>query len=54
MDKERGLKIIDVYHLPTDKLTHDNIQAKKRIESITLGEIDAILEEDLIDVEGKD
>lgn len=36
---ERAHKIIDLIHLPTDKLVLDNLENKIRLQNITLGEI---------------
>jgi SNF2 family DNA or RNA helicase len=35
----KGAMIIDLYHLSTDKLVHDCIKKKKRLQDLTLGEV---------------
>jgi len=40
MDMNRGATIIDLIHLPTDELVLNNLKKKKRLQSLTLGEID--------------
>ena len=39
MDKERGLLIKDYFNLPSDALVKRNLSSKKRLQSITLGDI---------------
>ncbi len=39
MDANRGCTIIDLIHLPTDLLVIDNLQKKRALQSLTLGEI---------------
>jgi hypothetical protein len=39
MDKNRGCIIKDIVMLPTDQLVLDNLLKKKRLQSLTLGEI---------------
>ena len=41
--KERGCKIIDLIHLPTDTQVLKAVKAKREIETITLNEIEALL-----------
>lgn len=41
--KERGCRIIDLIHLPTDKLVLDRIKMNREIETITLEEIEEAL-----------
>ena len=41
--KERGCKIIDIIHLPTDKLVIEKLHAKREVEENTLTEIEALL-----------
>lgn len=40
MDDNRGCTIIDLIHLPTDQLVLNNLQKKKDLQNLTLGEID--------------
>lgn len=40
MDMNRGAVIIDCIHLPTDRLVIDNLKKKKKLQSLTLGDID--------------
>jgi len=39
MDQNRGATIIDLVHLETDKLILDNLQKKRRLQSLTMGEL---------------
>lgn len=39
MDLNRGATIIDLIHLPTDQLVLDNLQKKKRLQAMTMGEM---------------
>lgn len=39
MDTNRGATIIDLLHLPTDKLVLDNLKTKRRLQDMTLGEL---------------
>jgi SNF2 family DNA or RNA helicase len=39
MDANRGATIIDLIHLPTDKLVLDNLKKKRRLQDITMGEL---------------
>ena len=39
MDLNRGATIIDLIHLPTDNLVLDNLQKKKKLQAMTLGEM---------------
>lgn len=50
MDVNRGATIIDVVHLPTDKLILDNLKIKRDLQSITLGDLQEALNN--VDVEG--
>jgi SNF2 family DNA or RNA helicase len=43
MDVNRGATIIDLVHLPTDKLVLDNLKKKRELQSITLGELQECL-----------
>ena len=40
MDLNRAALIIDLIHLPTDTLVLDNLKKKKKLQSLTLGDID--------------
>ena len=44
MDTNRGCTIIDLIHLPTDVLVLENLQKKRALQSLTLGEIKEALE----------
>jgi SNF2-related domain len=39
MDLNKGLTIVDCYHLPTDKLVHDNLKKKKDLQSLSMGDM---------------
>ncbi len=39
MDVNRGCTIIDLIHLPSDKLVLDNLKKKKKLQSLTMGEL---------------
>jgi len=39
MDYQRGAKITDYFHLPTDKLVFDNLKAKRELETVSMGQI---------------
>ena len=41
----KGAQIIDLLHLPTDQMVLDNLKEKRRIQSITMGELDAAFRE---------
>jgi hypothetical protein len=45
LDKNRGATVYDIIHLPTDKLVLDNLQKKRRMEKVTMGEIVEAFEE---------
>lgn len=36
----RGCNIIDLFHLPVDRLVYDNLKLKRKLELMTLGELD--------------
>ena len=40
MDLNRAALIIDLIHLPTDTLVLNNLKKKKKLQSMTLGDID--------------
>ena len=44
MDENRGATIIDLMHLATDQLILDNLQKKKRLQALTLGDLTTALE----------
>ena len=44
MDVARGATIIDLIHLPTDRLVLENLKKKRELQSLTLGELQACLE----------
>lgn len=45
MDVNKGATIIDIYNLQTDKLVHNNLNLKKRLQSIAIGQVVSSLEE---------
>lgn len=45
MDKNRGAKIIDLIHLPSDRVVLDNLLAKKKLQNISMGELADAIEE---------
>jgi len=47
MDLNRGLTVIDIFHLPTDKLVYDNLEKKLDMQAITLGDLSKCLDSDL-------
>lgn len=44
MDATRGATIIDLLHLPSDKKVLDNLKKKRKLQSISMGEIKAMME----------
>jgi hypothetical protein len=40
MDTNRGATIKDLIHLPTDKLVLDNLKLKKKLQNISMGELE--------------
>lgn len=44
MDENRGATIFDLIHLGTDDLVLQNLMKKKRLQDLTLGELDSLLE----------
>jgi hypothetical protein len=43
MDLNKGLTVIDLIHLPTDKLVRDNVVFKKGLQNMTMGIIGEVL-----------
>jgi hypothetical protein len=43
MDVNRGATIIDLFHLPTDELVLNNLKNKRRMETMSMGEIKEVL-----------
>jgi SNF2 family DNA or RNA helicase len=41
MDANRGATIIDLLHLPTDKIVLDNLKKKKQLQAMTMGQLNA-------------
>jgi hypothetical protein len=39
MDVNRAARIIDIYCLSTDKLVHENLKKKKRLQDVSMGEL---------------
>jgi len=46
MDTNRGATIIDLILLPTDQLVLDNLKKKKRLQDLSMGELNAALSDD--------
>ena len=44
MDVNRGATIIDLIHLPTDKLVLENLKKKRDLQALTMGELQRCLE----------
>ena len=44
MDKNKGATIIDILLLPTDKLILDNLKKKKKLQSLTMGELETAIQ----------
>jgi SNF2 family DNA or RNA helicase len=40
MDLNKGCEIIDLVHLPSDELVIENLKAKRKLEKMTLGEVE--------------
>ena len=40
MDKNRGATVKDLIHLPSDQLVLDNLKKKKRLQSLTMGDLE--------------
>ena len=40
MDKNRGATIVDLINLPSDKLVLDNLKLKKRLQDLSMGELE--------------
>lgn len=45
MDVNRGATIIDCFHLPADRLVYENLKKKRILQSLSLGDIQACLEQ---------
>lgn len=45
MDENRGATIIDVLHLPSDKYVLDNLTKKRKLQDISMGELNSIFSE---------
>jgi SNF2 family DNA or RNA helicase len=43
MDKNKGLTIVDLIMLPTDKLVLDNLKAKKKLQNMSMGELERVM-----------
>lgn len=48
MDVDRGCMITDIVNLPTDKLVLDNLDKKRKLESLTLGEIQVAITTEIV------
>ena len=44
MDKNRGATIIDLIHLPSDLVVLDNLKNKKRMQDMSMGDLESALE----------
>ncbi len=44
MDENRGCTIVDLIHLPTDELILDNLQKKRELQALTMGQLQQVLE----------
>jgi SNF2 family DNA or RNA helicase len=49
MDKNLGATIIDLVHLDTDQLVLDNLKKKRKLQSLTLGDVKAAMEAESAD-----
>jgi hypothetical protein len=47
MSINRGALIIDLIHLPTDQIVIDNLKKKKKLQYLTMGEVEAVFQERL-------
>lgn len=47
MDENRGATIIDLIHLPTDEYVLENLQKKKRLQDMSLGQLLGVLDNGL-------
>lgn len=45
MDENKGCKIVDLYHLPTDEHTHNVLKENRKLELLTMGEISKCLDD---------
>lgn len=45
MDENRGATIYDLFHLPSDELVYDNLKKKRKLQDLSLGELDNIFDE---------
>lgn len=43
MDPNRGATIIDFIHLPTDKFVLDNLKRKRKLQDLTMGEMNSVI-----------
>ena len=39
MDENRGATIIDLLHLPSDRLVLDNLKKKKKLQDMSMGDL---------------
>jgi hypothetical protein len=42
MDENRGCQIIDIMHLPTDMLVLENLRKKKKMQDLSMGELETV------------
>ena len=49
MNINKGYRIIDIIHLPTDQLVLDNLEKKIRLQDISMGKIEEALEKFKLD-----
>ncbi len=47
MDLNKGYTVIDIFHLPSDRYVHSNLQAKKRLQAISMGDLVTALSVDV-------
>lgn len=50
MDVNRGATIIDLIHLPSDRLVINNLKKKRKLQDMTMGELSTIMEQALLEV----
>jgi len=43
MDQNRGANIIDLIHLPTDKVVLDNLKKKRELQALSMGDLQEVL-----------
>jgi len=48
MDTNRGYRVIDLIHLPSDQLVLNNLKIKKKLQGLTMGELQDNLDKAVI------